>query len=466
MMQPIRTSTSIALILGLLAAPACNFGVKYCLGDCPQASDGAMTTDESNTDTGTGSTEATTTATTTTADTSPTGTSEAATTTGGPPPATCEVVDTIETPATCMDGVQQPGELCFLIGTGSAIYPQGVVSTLALPLTGEALGGIAVSRGDGGLEGLLFAEGPGLSPIEWPSVPEGAVVFTGSGDFNEDGIVDIAALIHAPKNLVRVFFLDDQGKITGDTTLSPAAEVLGLHVTDWDQDGHLDMIVLAAEPGIKDILVLRGLGTGDFTVNPYLDLGGIHHPNDLGDFDGDGRENELVFAVHEDAGTTLAALIGIQLIPAATFGPTAGVFALEIADVNEDGRGDILALVEDVANHTTSLAVGLQITDPVSQELAFPLTHYPVHCGAMTMAVGDVDADGHLDVVTAGLGAPSVTTIRVGDGAGGFPGIKTLPLGEQVGAIHIADLDGDGAADLVVKSGGAEAAVTYAPSTP
>src|SRR5690606_20583638 len=74
---------------------------------------------------------------------------------------------------------------------------------------------------------------------------------------------------------------------------------------------------------------------------------------------------------------------------------------------------------------------------------------------APLVLAGDVDKDGHQDLVEIDRSALQAT-VFFGDGAGGFRGASpaTGPLGTLgssiVTAARLADLDGDGALDLVV----------------
>lgn len=99
-------------------------------------------------------------------------------------------------------------------------------------------------------------------------------------------------------------------------------------------------------------------------------------------------------------------------------------------------------------------------------DLGAPPTSYPAH-GAVA-GFGDVDGDGDLDVVTEGTGPlPGELTVLLNDGSGGFDATTVAhatdcrPSSSPTGSFScgppqvadVADLDGDGRADLLTRSG-------------
>lgn len=130
--------------------------------------------------------------------------------------------------------------------------------------------------------------------------------------------------------------------------------------------------------------------------------------------------------------------------------------AVELADVNHDGRLDLLVAL------SADGAVAVYLGRPRGEFAAAPGSPFQVPevrrgqdpDGAL--AVTDVDGDGHPDLVLANQTTDSLSLLR-GDGRGGFVTLGApLPVGREPRNVRAADLDGDGHPDLATANWGGD----------
>jgi hypothetical protein len=142
-----------------------------------------------------------------------------------------------------------------------------------------------------------------------------------------------------------------------------------------------------------------------------------------------------------------------SVCPGPSFSPSTdltgipGPFALVSADLNNDGKRDVVA-----ANINTN-ALSVLLGDG-SGGFA-PAVVIPVGIGPRSLAVADLNLDGKSDLVSANFpssGNASSISVLLGDGAGNFaPAVTTSPVDKPV-AIALGNLNPDGKPDLAVVS--------------
>ena len=124
-----------------------------------------------------------------------------------------------------------------------------------------------------------------------------------------------------------------------------------------------------------------------------------------------------------------------------------------VADVNGDGIPDIVAPPSRVGNGQLNVWIGdghgsfspwpLTFTEPDGK----PASNFSIDYGAV--AVGDIDGDGHMDIVSASHSGGLVSLF--GDGKGTFRVVRTGLPGRDFSsqAITLIDANGDGKLDIV-----------------
>jgi hypothetical protein len=234
---------------------------------------------------------------------------------------------------------------------------------------------------------------------------------------------------------------------------TPASGDEVVAVGDVNRDGHQDVVLAGSDGNISAIEVALGHGDGTFTAvapSGVFSSGFSAFALTLGDFDGDGN---LDAAVAVDGGMLDIAWGNGDgtFQPGKILNSAAGdpiVQDVAAADVNGDGTTDLLA--PDAQN--PRLVVWLLHRDRTS---AHPVSYpEPVAGGAITSA--DVNGDGHPDAIVAAnassLAANSdaanvATSLGNGDGSFGAPLVTAV--GKDVRALATGDINADGHLDVV-----------------
>src|SRR6266508_42722 len=125
--------------------------------------------------------------------------------------------------------------------------------------------------------------------------------------------------------------------------------------------------------------------------------------------------------------------------------------SVEIADLNSDGRPDIIVANEQSNNVTILLGDG---KGGFTQAKGSP---FPAGHALSDIAIGDFNRDGKLDLAFANH-EEKYLTVLLGDGRGGFMPAPNSPFSVEVRphthGVATGDLNGDGNLDLVTDSWG------------
>jgi hypothetical protein len=183
----------------------------------------------------------------------------------------------------------------------------------------------------------------------------------GVGDFTDDGIPDL--LVSPATYPVEIDVLPGNGDgtfstvpiVTGSTSGQYISEVYSCEIGDLNEDGQLDLL-LSFPTGDQPAFVLFGRGDGTFATGPTLtgltmNVGSVT----LQDLNGDGHLDYV--AVDFKGGHVYLALgngdgtFQAETVVSDTATPDGGLgLWLEIAEVNSDGRPDLVEINQDTGD--------------------------------------------------------------------------------------------------------------------
>jgi len=329
--------------------------------------------------------------------------------------------------------------------------------------------GVTASLAVGAAALLLFFRAPAaradcsVNCLVLPAAPVPAAINTLSvaiGDVNGDGRADLVALTDNTSTNGDAVWVHLQGS---DGTLGPPSWSYGagkpgvigagaIAIGDVTGDGRAD-IVVATVYGLDVFPQLAGGGLGaPVAVSDSVWLAALR----IGDFNRDGRLDVAALAKPQPASaqTFDEVHLFLQTSAGGLAAPTTialgypGATDLEVADVNGDGRLDLLVGDGPQGGFvilTATASGGFGAPSPVSLGTipAIDRVEY-----ATAVAAADVDVDGRVDVAVATNYQPGIRLLHQQAG-GTFASVDVTFLSSPVVALALRDLSRDGQADLV-----------------
>ncbi len=265
-------------------------------------------------------------------------------------------------------------------------------------------------------------------------------------DFNHDGHLDLA-VADASANSVRLLRGNGDGTFTAAATLRVGNEPASLAIADLNHDGNLDLI--SANRSANTVSVLLGKGDGTFKTAPDFVVGNSPTSVAVVDFDGAGRLS-LATANYLDGTVSIPLGHGDGSFEAAqNYRTNLDRQSVAVGDLDGDGLRDLLVTnfcgTDTSCTSNGSASVFLNNGNGSFRRGAT----FALGKGPIAVALADVNGDGKLDVITANQDE-NTASVMLGNGDGTFRQAMSYSVGYSPIAVAVANLHNDGKPDLVV----------------
>jgi len=280
-----------------------------------------------------------------------------------------------------------------------------------------------------------FSEGPILDAGAWQW-------WIATGDFDEDGNPDLAS----SGGWISLFRGDGVGGF-GSAETTAVLEPYCVVPADFDEDGHLDLLVTSIETfaGFSDHLrVLEGDGTGAFESTTEHIIGDDAYSMTVVDLDRDGHLDAIV-ANRFDGDLTILLGAGPHGLEASDrYSLPEPQRGLVTGDFDQDGLLDLVTGGVSFPDETVALFLGRR-KGGFQGPIETTVEQHP-----WSIASADFDGDGYPDLAFTGRFTSSVTILQGGPG-GAFGGGQDIEIGSWAECVATGCFDADPYPDLAVE---------------
>ena len=331
-----------------------------------------------------------------------------------------------------------------VVGAGTlSAAPTGTVSFLDTS-NGDAVVATA-TLGGGTLGGLTWTNTQ--TPATEPA-PQSIVV----GDFNGDGIPDIAA---GSNGYVSILIGNGNGTFKAANNLAALSnnQLMAAAAFETGKPTGILTVSNSASPTDNTQLILSDGSGGEIVEVPFSLPCGSASAVLTADFNGDGKP-DFVAACQVSGNSVLAIFLGNGngTFGAPTIIPTGDtILAIGAGNIRGNGKTDIA--VVGVLSGTSSMQTITVYENDGSGNFTGGPSVTSTGVSPTSMVVADFNGDGKSDLALANSGGNNVT-ILLGDGKGSFTQAASPQTGSSPSSIAVGDFNGDGIPDLAVANSG------------
>ncbi len=299
----------------------------------------------------------------------------------------------------------------------------------------------------------------GYSCSTYGSSPHGLV----TGDFNHDGQVDLVSLNSDSNvtNPVSLYLGNGNGTFQAPQAYGRGSGIDGAGAAvavDLNQDGYDDLVLTTVTypANSKWLTVLMG-GPGGLTYLDHVFMGTDGLALAAGDLDGDGRPDIVSVNSNNTASvflrvTPASPSTPVAFAPATSLALGARPSTLALGDLDADGRLDLVVGFPGNISSLIDTHGWLAARRGLGNGTFAAPTSSPTPTYVAGLVLQDLDGDGRLDATSTnfGFGATGTFAVALGVGDGTLQAAQAFPTGANPVKPVVVDANADGRPDLLV----------------